>query len=313
MNPLVIIGLLVLVSAALIVYSLWPKGGMNKDALKRRMAGKRGLDEQIDIQKIAKESAAHKVLRKVAPLAMKPVMPRSESDVSMLRVKLSNAGFRRENASTLFLASKTVCGLSCALLAFVMQLSAGKPIMDLLTWVAGAGGVGFMLPNMWLALATRQRGRKIRNGLPDAMDLLVISVESGLALDGAIQRVGDEMSNVHVELSEELQIVTYEGQMGIPRSEAMTNMAMRTGIPEMKSLVAVITQAEKFGTSVAKALRNQADALRVKRRQAAEEAAQKTTVKLMLPLILFIFPAIFVVLVGPAVINMMKTFSTQMQ
>ncbi len=105
-----------------------------------------------------------------------------------------------------------------------------------------------------------------------------------------------------------MQLVTYEGQMGIPRSEALGNMAMRTGVPEMQSLVAIITQAEKFGTSVAKALRNQADAMRVKRRQAAEEKAQATTVKLMLPLMLFIFPAIFVVLVGPAALNMIKTF-----
>jgi tight adherence protein C len=140
------------------------------------------------------------------------------------------------------------------------------------------------------------------------MDLLVISVESGLALDAAIQRVGDEMKIVHPELSEEMQLVTYEGQMGIPRSEALGNMALRTGVPEMQSLVAIISQAEKFGTSVAKALRNQADAMRVKRRQAAEEKAQATTVKLMLPLMLFIFPAIFVVLVGPAALNMIKTF-----
>ncbi len=237
-------------------------------------------------------------------------MPKNESEVSMLRVKLSNAGFRRENTPTLFLSSKTVCGLGCALIAFLIQISAGKPTMDILKWVIAAGGIGFMLPNAWLWLATRQRSLKIKNGLADAMDLLVISVESGLALDAAIQRVGDEMGVAHPELAEELQIVTHEGQMGIPRHEALGNMALRTGVPEVKSLVAIVTQAEKFGTSVAKALRNQADAMRVKRRQAAEEKAQKTTVKLMLPLMLFIFPAIFVVLIGPAILNMIKTFSS---
>ncbi len=308
MNELALLGLLAVVSIGLIFYALWPKGKVDKEALKRRMMGKRGVDEASEIQKQAKESTAQKMLERVAPIAMRPVMPKSDTEVSMLRIKLANAGFRRENASTLFLSSKTVCGIGCALVALVFQLSVGKPAMDVLTWVIGSGGVGFMLPNVWLWIARGQRATKIKHGLADAMDLLVISVESGLALDAAIQRVGDEMKIVHPELSEEMQLVTYEGQMGIPRSEALSNMAMRTGVPEMQSLVAIITQAEKFGTSVAKALRNQADAMRVKRRQAAEEKAQATTVKLMLPLLLFIFPAIFVVLVGPAALNMIKTF-----
>ena len=308
MNELVLLGILGIASTALIIYALWPKGEIDKEALKRRMMGKRGVDESVDIQKQAKESTAQKMLARVAPLAMKPVMPKDESEVSILRIKLANAGFRQQNAPTLFLSSKTVCGVGFALAALALQVSAGKPAMDVITWVIGGGGVGFMLPNAWLWLAKRQRAKKIRNGLADSMDLLVISVESGLALDAAIQRVGDEMHVVHPELSEEMRIVSYEGQMGIPRSEALNNMALRTGLPEVKSLVALITQAERFGTSVAKALRNQADAMRLKRKQAAEEAAQKTTVKLMIPLMLFIFPAIFVVLIGPAVLNMIKTY-----
>jgi len=306
---LLLVGILIIISAALIAYSLWPKGENDEDVLKRRMMGKRGLDEAAEIQNRAKESTAQKMLERVAPIAIKPVMPKDESEISMLRIKLSNAGFRRENAATLFLASKTVLGIGLAVIALGWMLTAGNPLKDVLMWVMGCGGIGFMLPNYWLSLATRKRGDKIKNGLADSMDLLVISVESGLALDAGIQRVGDEMQHVHPELSEELNIVTHESQMGIPRSEALNNMAMRTGVPEMKSLVAVVTQAEKFGTSVAKALRNQADTLRTKRRLVAEEAAQKTTVKLMLPLILFIFPAIFVVLVGPAVLRMIESFS----
>jgi len=132
-------------------------------------------------------------------------------------------------------------------------------------------------------------------------------VESGLGLDAAFQRVGDEMRRVHPALAEELQIVTLESQMGIPRSEALVNFTSRTGIDETKSLVAIVNQAERFGTSIARALRNQSEALRVKRRQAAEERAQQTTVKLMAPLILFIFPAILVVLAGPAALKMMES------
>lgn len=310
MDPIMVIVLLVAASLGLVIYAFWPKSGVDEDAVKRRIMGKRGVDEAVEIQKQAKDSAAKKMLERVAPIAIKPVMPKDESQVSMLRIKLSNAGFRRENASTLFLASKTVVAIGAASIALLWMTTTGHPFLDIMAWVCGAGGIGFMMPNLWLAMATRQRGLKIRHGLPDSMDLLVISVESGLALDAAIQRVGDEMSNVHPELAEEMQLVTHESQMGIPRSEALENMAMRTGVPEIKSFVAIISQAEKFGTSVAKALRNQANSLRVKRRQAAEEAAQKTTVKLMLPLIMFIFPAIFVVLVGPAVIKMMGTFKT---
>lgn len=307
--PIALIGVLIIISAALIAYALWPKRQVDENVLKRRLIGRRKMDEQLDIQKKAKESTAQKMLERVAPIAMRPVMPKDDSEFSMLRVKLSNAGFRRENAASLYLASKTVLGIGFAVVTLTWMLSMGKPLMNVLMWVLGSGGVGFMLPNYWLSLAARKRGEKIKNGLADSMDLLVISVESGLGLDAAIQRVGDEMRNVHPELAEELQIVNYESQMGLPRAEALTNMSMRTGVPEMKSLVAVVTQAERFGTSVAKALRNQADALRTKRRQAAEEAAQKTTVKLMLPLILFIFPAIFVVLVGPAVLHMIESFS----
>ena len=184
--------------------------------------------------------------------------------------------------------------------------SSGRPTMDALGMGLFGAAVGFFGPNIWLSMAVGKRAESIRNGLPDSLDLLVITVESGLALDGALQRVADEMKHVHPNLSEEFQIATREAQMGIPRGEALDNMAERTQVPEVKSLVAIVNQAEKFGTSIARALRHQADALRTKRRQAAEERAQKTAVKLMLPLICFIFPAIFVVLVGPAGIKMVK-------
>jgi tight adherence protein C len=172
-----------------------------------------------------------------------------------------------------------------------------------------AGGCGFMFPNLWLSIAQRQRTEKIRNGLPDSLDLMVVSVESGLALDAALQKVSDDMENVHPELSEEMQITSLEGQMGVPRAEALEKMARRCGVEEVRSLVSVISQAERFGTSVAKALRTQADVLRTKRRLKAEERAQKTTVKLMVPLILFIFPSIFVVLAGPAAMKIIKAFT----
>ena len=136
---------------------------------------------------------------------------------------------------------------------------------------------------------------------------MVVAVEAGLGLDAAIQRVSDELKNVHPELSEELQIAMLETQMGIPRSEALGNLAQRTMVDELRAMVAMINQAERFGTSIAKALRNQSEAVRLKRRQKAEEKAQQCAVKLMLPLIFFIFPAIFIVLAGPAALSFMES------
>ncbi|HOB75033.1 MAG TPA: type II secretion system F family protein [Phycisphaerae bacterium] len=308
MNEIFILGVLVCASVAMIIYSLWPTRRQEEEEVLRRIAGKRQNAEPAGAMGDPR-SAARQVLEKVTPIAMKPVMPASEEEMSTLREKLAQAGFRRESATRYFLASKTILGAALAAVALIVCLSSGHETKHVLGMAAFLGGLGFMLPNLWLRLACSQRAEKIRNGLPDSLDLLVVSVESGLALDAGLQRVSDEMRNVHAELSEELQIATLETQMGVPRSEALENMARRTGVDEMRALVAVITQAEKFGTSVAKALRTQADALRIKRRLKAEERAQKTTVKLMLPLILFIFPSIFVVLLGPAAMRIAETLS----
>jgi tight adherence protein C len=275
----------------------------------RRMSGRRKIDPATLPSKKQTSSAA-KLMERVAPFAVRPVLPKSDQEMSMLRMKLANAGFRKEAAPVIFLASKTVLGIGLGGLILAFTIGGGQPLKSIVGLSVFGAGIGFVLPNLWLALGRKQRAQAIRNGLPDALDLMVVSVEAGLGLDAAIQRVADEFTPVHPELSEELKLASHETTMGVPRGEALNGLAIRTGVPEVKSLVAVVTQAEKFGTSIAKALRNQSDALRTKRRQAAEERAQKTAVKLMAPLILFIFPAIFVVLVGPAVLRMIRTFST---
>ncbi len=308
MTEMLLIGGMIVVSVAMIVYSLLPARRERQEQLLRRISGRKPGDDTAKLKQMAKESAAQKVLKKFTPLAVKPVMPRSEEEMSNLRVKLANAGIRSEAAPGMFLASKTLLGILLFVLALVFTWSSGKSLQQILGLSAFVAGIGFMLPNLWLTMATKQRAEKIRNGLPDSLDLMVITVEAGLGLDAALQRVGEEMRHVHPELSEEMTIATLETQMGVPRAESLSNLAARTGVGEMKSLVAVITQAEKFGTSIAKALRNQADSLRTKRRMKAEERAQKTTVKLMLPLIMFIFPAIFVVLLGPAILQIMRQF-----
>jgi tight adherence protein C len=300
-----IIGGLFLVSIMLIVFAFLPKSPKEDDAIRRRMTGRGAQNNLAELRKQAKESVAKKLLKTVAPIAIPSSMKNAEQ-MSRLRMKLACAGLRSESAPTTFLASKTVVAVLFGIGAVGYVWAKGVGISNAVGIVTTAIGLGFLAPNLWLSSAVSKRKGIIKDGLPDTLDMMVISVEAGLGLDAAFQRVGDEMKKVHPTLSEELQLVTLESQMGIPRNEALANMSVRTGLDEVRSLVAIINQAERFGTSIAKALRNQSDALRVKRRQAAEERAQKTTVKLMAPLILFIFPAILVVLAGPAALKMIE-------
>lgn len=300
-----ILGGLVVVSIMLIVFAFLPKGPKEEDAIRRRMTGRTTQNALTDLRKQAKDSVAKKVIDTVAPIAIPSSMKNAEQ-MSRLRMKLACAGLRSESAMTTFLASKTIVAILFGLGAVGYVWAKGVSIPNAIGIVTTAIGLGFLGPNIWLGSAVSKRKGMIRNGLPDTLDMMVISVESGLGLDAAFQRVGEEMKKVHPTLAEELQLVTLESQMGIPRNEALANLAVRTGLDEVRSLTAIINQAERFGTSIAKALRNQSDALRVKRRQAAEERAQKTTVKLMAPLILFIFPAILVVLAGPAALKMIE-------
>jgi len=304
-----VLGGLVVVSFVLVVYALWPKGDEKEDAIRRRVTGRRADSEVSSIRKKAKDSVAKKVMETVAPIAARPSRGQDAEEMSKLRMRLAMGGFRGESGPTTFLASKTIVAVCLGLGAAAFAWAKGYNLMNAVGVILVGAGAGFLAPDLWLSSAMSKRKEQIRNGLPDVLDMLVISVESGLGLDAAFQRVGDEMRLVHASLAEELQLVTLESQMGVPRSEALRNMTLRTGLDEVRSLVAIINQAERFGTSIARALRNQSEALRIKRRQAAEERAQKTTVKLMAPLILFIFPAILVVLAGPAALKMIEALS----
>jgi tight adherence protein C len=305
-SGLVTLGILVLLSVALIVYSLMPRKQEERAMVRRRLWGRRAADEDAELRNRARQSATSDLVRKAAPMLSRLVMPASDQAQTNLKLKLANAGFRQPQAQMMFLASKTAFALLGLLLGLVGGFTSHLQMTTLAGLAACCTGAGLMLPDFWLGMAGSARKQKIRYGMPDTLDLLVVSVEAGLALDAALKRVGDEMAPVHPELSEELRIATMETTMGLRRNEALENMARRTGLDEMRSLVSVVVQAEKFGTSIAKALRNQADSLRVKRRQKAEERAQQTAVKLMIPLVLFIFPAIAVVVAGPAAISALR-------
>jgi len=229
------------------------------------------------------------------------VAPQSTKEMGKLQRKLVTAGFRAHEAVAVFFGIR----LACALLAFAVTAS---PILfhPNLPLALGACALGYLLPSMALGRLAKRRQHRIRLGLPDALDLLVVSVEAGLGLDQAIQRVGEELAFAHPDLSEELRLINFELRAGKGRVDALRNLAERTGVDDVISLVAMLVQTDKFGTSVAQSLRVHSDTVRTKRRQRAEEAAAKTGVKMVFPLVFCIFPAIWVVTIGPAAIKFVQ-------
>jgi tight adherence protein C len=227
--------------------------------------------------------------------------PQSRSEMGKLQQRLVTAGYRQHEAVAIFFGIRLGCALAIfALLATPIVM---KP--NLLMALLGCGA-GYLLPSMALGRMAKKRQHQIRLGLPDALDLMVVSVEAGLGLDQAMQRVGTELDFAHPELSEELRLINLELRAGKARIDALHNFAERTGVDDIISLVAMLVQTDKFGTSVAQSLRVHSDTVRTKRRQRAEEAAAKIGVKMVFPLVFCIFPSIWVVTIGPAIIKFIE-------
>lgn len=224
--------------------------------------------------------------------------PRSPRELGTIRLRLVQAGYRRDDAITVFFGIR-IC-VALGLFALFATSILGRP--NLLFALCGLG-FGYILPGMALARLAKRRSHRIRLALADMLDLLVVSVEAGLGLDQALSRVSSELKTAYPELSDELRLINLELRAGKPRSEALRNMADRTGVDDLSSLVTMLIQTDKFGTSVAQSLRVYSETLRTKRRQRAEEAAAKTGVKMVFPLVLCIFPSIWIVTIGPAAIK----------
>jgi tight adherence protein C len=225
-------------------------------------------------------------------------VPRSPKEMGSLRLRLVQAGYRRDEALTIFFGIRVLFALT--LFALFSTSIVARPN---LTLALGGLGVGYVLPGMVLARLAKRRAHRIRLSLADMLDLLVVSVEAGLGLDQALSRVAMELAFAYPELSDELKLINLELRAGKPRSEALRNLADRTGVDDLSSLVTMLIQTDKFGTSVAQSLRVYSETLRTKRRQRAEEAAAKTGVKMVFPLVFCIFPAIWIVTIGPAAIK----------
>lgn len=234
------------------------------------------------------------------------VLPKSDAEVSVIQKRLIRAGFRKDSAVQIFYAAKILVPLALCIVAVATGLASYSPFFA----YAIALGLGFLLPDFWLGRAIKKRQKKIRSALPDALDFLVICIEAGLSLDQATQRTAQELSLSYPAISDELDIVVLEQRAGRLRSDAWKQFAERTDVDTVRVLATVLVQAEQLGTSVTKTLRVHSETLRTKRRQQVEEQAAKTSVKLVFPLVLFIFPSLFVVVLGPPMIIMSENLNS---
>ncbi|TWU04568.1 type II secretion system F family protein [Stieleria varia] len=280
-----------------------PRAEARLEMMRKRRGPQMELSERE--KQLNKSDALNAVLEKAtSPLGDK--LAGNEKEMGKLREKLMNAGFRRESAPVVFngiLFISTGVGLFLGGVVGVIAdgLTQGMVLKLGVGMIAGYG-----IPKFALDFLAKGRMQKIFLGLPDALDLMVVCVEAGLGMDQALRKVAEEMEKSHKEIGEEFNIANKQLQLGRSRNEVLQALGFRSGVDDLKQLASILIQADKFGSSVAAALRVQSDSMRTKRRQMAEEKAAKTAVKMIFPLVLFIFPGIFVVLVGPAGISMYR-------
>lgn len=241
--------------------------------------------------------------------------PKKAQEISALKRSLMTAGYRTAGAPTAFNGTKLLLAMGLPLVAFVVPSSTldDLPTMQQLVVYVGLAVAGLYAPELWLRQAIRRRQLKISNGFPDALDLLVVCVEAGLGMDAAVSRSGQELGLAHPELADEFWVLSMELRAGLPRDQALQNLADRIGLEAVKSLVALMIQTDRFGTSVGQALRVYSDSMRTERALRAEERAAKLPVQLLFPLMFFIFPSLFIVILGPAIIQGMRILIPALQ
>jgi tight adherence protein C len=291
--PLIILTIVVFVTVVLVVFAFGAAAATPTSVLGSRLRALGGHQTQ------APEKTALKVRERLEQ-ALDPIskaIPLSPSDVTRTRAWMIQAGLREPRHASYYFGSR----LLLAALGFAgVVIFSGFTSMSLLICVPA---LGFFMPRFFLKRMIKDRQQRIRIALPDALDLTVICVEAGLALDQALMRVGKDLHHAHPDLSDEFHLVNLEMRAGKPRAEALRNLVDRTGVDDIKSLVGTLIQTDRFGTSVAQALRVHSDSLRTARRQRAEEQAAKTTIKMVPPLVLFILVPFLFVTIGPALIQ----------
>ncbi len=267
-------------------------------ALSRRAPGRRRLEQAKVTASVLSASASLTADDTAAIKKLQTFLPKSPKEMTQLRRRMTRAGYQGVTPMVVFSVARLVLPVLLGVLPLVFQ-----PFGQAWMLMAALAALGFMLPGFWVSRKTRARQKVIQNGLPDALDLLIVCLEAGSSIDQGISKVADELSLAYPALAEELQMIITETRAGKPRLEAFKNFATRTGVDDVRALVAMLIQTDRFGTSVSQALRTHAEVSRTKRRQRAEERAAKIGVKLVFPLVFLLFPALFVVLLGPAVVK----------
>jgi tight adherence protein C len=295
---------LTVVFVAVLMVGLMITHYLNPDLTRERL---RRLTVVEDVASGSHSQWIENVVKLTGPLA-KLSVPDEGWESAPLRIRFMNAGLREKWAPIAYFAAKTILALAFPALCFLFIAATGMRLgtEELLFTVLIAAAIGYYLPNVVLAEIVRRRKREIFENLPDAIDLMTVCVEAGLGLDAALVRVAEETEMTSRPLAEELRLVSLELRAGASKEKALRNFALRSGVDEVDALVAMLIQADRFGTSIADSLRIHSDGLRTKRRLRAEEAAAKIGVKLVFPLIFGIFPAMLVVLAGPAAIRIYR-------
>jgi tight adherence protein C len=296
--------ILVIFVAALVVGMTFvliviPPSDLARERLSRLWHDAKSAAPAIPFRQKQKDRA-EKVLQDVGK-----IVPPSSKDSSRTSLLMIRAGYRRSESIFAFQGAKIVFPILLVALVYFTHFYELNPMLIL----AAAALIGFFGPDFWLTSRIKARQAKIVRGLPDALDLLTVCVEAGLGLDQGIYRVSQEIAITCPELSDELKLMNMEARFGKGRADAMRDLGSRTGVDDIKTAVAMLIQTDRFGTDLARALRVHSDTMRVKRRQRAEELAAKASVKMVPALVFFIFPAMFVVILGPAVIILMRTLA----
>ncbi len=252
-----------------------------------------------------KDAVAELVAQGLTPLA-RLARPTTDDELRAVRAKLAHAGFRAPSALQLFLGAKALAPLVMVGIVLWVHVARAEGLSRVSMLVLVAAAIGFFLPNVWLDGRVKQRQLAVNRGLPDVLDLLVTCVEAGLGLDASLQRVAAEIALSHPVLAEELTVTFLEAKAGVPRTEAFRRLAERTGVQDLRTLAATLNQTELFGTSIATALRVQAEGMRIHRMQRAEERAAVLSAKMTFPLVVCFLPTLLVVIVGPALVNIVR-------
>jgi len=274
----------------------------------RRLGGKDGATAHVaPTLSMPEERPAAEIAQRLAS-PLNKLLPPSATEAKKLQKQLMHAGFRSPEAPIVYRGLQLISMAGFPLIVAGVCAFLAKPLGNALVYIILAFIVGFILPRFFLKKITNNRQRDLRWGLADALDLMVVSVEAGLGLNAAMTKVATELRDVHPAIAIEFELANLEIRVGRERDEALRNLAERTGVDDLRSLVAMLIQTDKFGTSIAKGLRIFSDSLRTKRRQRAEQEAQKAAVKLLLPLACFLFPTLFIAILGPAALNLMDTF-----